>query len=127
VDVLALYETLAEPLPAHVLREALAADYIAFTSASTVRFFLDALARTGVTMQATPSKRPVGSDRGEVTGASAAPGPDGLPSRARIVSIGPITSAALRERGVEPHVEADTHDLDGLVQALLDDASARGD
>jgi uroporphyrinogen III methyltransferase/synthase len=33
-------------------------------------------------------------------------------------SIGPITSAALREHGVEPVVEADPHDVDGLVAAV---------
>jgi uroporphyrinogen III methyltransferase/synthase len=43
---------------------------------------------------------------------------------ARLVSIGPVTSAALRERGLEPHVEAERHDIDGLVDALVADASA---
>ncbi len=37
----------------------------------------------------------------------------------RAVSIGPVTSAALRERGVEPEIEADPHDVDGLVAAVL--------
>jgi uroporphyrinogen III methyltransferase/synthase len=96
VDVLALYETLAEDPPAHVLQEALTADYLTFTSASTVRFFLQALA-----------------------------GGDGLSPDTRIVSIGPITSEALREHGLQAHVEAGTHDIDGLVQALLMDSSAR--
>ena len=95
VDVLALYETVAEPSPAHVLREALDADYITFTSASTVRFFIDA------------APRPLSPDT-------------------RIVSIGPITSDALRERGLQPHIEAARHDIDGVLAALLEDASARG-
>ena len=43
--------------------------------------------------------------------------------RARVVSIGPVTSAALRELGREPDVEAAGHDLDGLVDALLADAA----
>ncbi len=95
VDVLALYETVAESPPARAKQEALAADYITFTSASTVRFFLQAL----------------GEDR---------------PSQAtRIVSIGPITSGALREHGLEPHVEAEAHDIDGLVRALLADVRTR--
>jgi uroporphyrinogen-III synthase len=34
------------------------------------------------------------------------------------VSIGPITSAAMRELGVGIAVEADDHDLDGLVTAI---------
>ena len=42
VDVLALYETLAEPLDEQTARAAAAADYVTFTSASTVRFFLAA-------------------------------------------------------------------------------------
>ncbi|MDX6523467.1 MAG: hypothetical protein QOI17_980, partial [Gaiellales bacterium] len=33
--------------------------------------------------------------------------------------IGPITSEALRGHGVEPLVEADPHDVEGLVEAVL--------
>ena len=95
VDVLALYETVAQAPPAYVLQEALAADYITFTSASTVRFLMQAAAR------------------------------DNISRGTRIVSIGPITSEALREHGLEPHVEASSHDIDGLVRALLADASMR--
>jgi len=94
VDVLALYETLAEPLSPSALAAARAADYITFTSSSTVRFFLDALAGAG------------------------------LSATTRIVSIGPITSQTLREHGLEPHVEAEDHDVDGIIQALLADAGA---
>ena len=39
---------------------------------------------------------------------------DGL----RAASIGPVTSAALREHGVEPAAEADPHTVDGLVAAV---------
>jgi uroporphyrinogen-III synthase len=38
------------------------------------------------------------------------------------VSIGPVTSGALRERGLEPDVEASRHDIEGLVAALVADA-----
>jgi uroporphyrinogen III methyltransferase / synthase len=41
--------------------------------------------------------------------------PDGL----RAVSIGPVTSGRLRERGIEPVAEAEPHDVDGLVAALV--------
>jgi uroporphyrinogen III methyltransferase / synthase len=41
----------------------------------------------------------------------------------RLVSIGPATSAALRELGFDPAVEAADHTPDGLVAALLADAS----
>jgi uroporphyrinogen III methyltransferase / synthase len=97
VDVLDLYETVAEPLPDDALAAARAADYVTFTSSSTVRFFLDA----------------GGGDRSAAIGAAT-----------RIVSIGPVTSATLREHGLEPHVEAEQHDVDGLVAALVADAAA---
>jgi uroporphyrinogen III methyltransferase/synthase len=96
VDVLALYETVAEPLSPDALKAALEADYITFTSSSTVRFFLDA------------------------AGSSA-----GLSPETRIVSIGPVTSETLREHGLQPHVEAEDHDVDGVVQALLADVTAK--
>jgi uroporphyrinogen III methyltransferase/synthase len=92
VDVLALYETVAEILTDDQRAAAEQADYVTFTSSSTVRFFLQA---TG-----------------------------GRPPQGRIVSIGPITSAALREAGLEPHVEAARHDIDGVVAALLGDAAS---
>jgi uroporphyrinogen III methyltransferase/synthase len=95
VDVLALYETIAEPLSARALKAARAADYITFTSSSTVRFFLDA-----------------------------AGGGAELSPTTRIVSIGPVTSATLREHGLEPHIEAESHDVDGVIRALLADAAA---
>ncbi len=42
----------------------------------------------------------------------------------RIVSIGPVTSAALVELGFPPDVEATEHTPDGLVAALVADATA---
>jgi uroporphyrinogen III methyltransferase / synthase len=92
VDVIALYETAPEPLTESQLEAVARADYVTFTSSSTVRFFLDAAG-------------------------------DRLGSGTRLVSIGPITSDALRERGLEPQVEAQQHDIDGLVSALLEDAT----
>ena len=50
---------------------------------------------------------------------------DRFPADARIVSIGPITSEAARASGLEVAVEADRHDVDGLVAALLADAADR--
>jgi uroporphyrinogen III methyltransferase/synthase len=92
VDVLPLYDTVAEPLREDALRAAAAADYVTFTSSSTVRFFM-----TGI---------------------------DGhFPERARVVSIGPVTSATAREHGLEVHVEAERHDVDGVVAALVEDAA----
>jgi uroporphyrinogen III methyltransferase/synthase len=112
VDVLALYETVVEPLSQAALRQAQAADYITFTSSSTVRFFLQA-AQQGAASPADGAGSPA-------EGA-------GLSPHTRIVSIGPVTSETLREHGLAPHVEASRHDVDGLIQALLSDAAARGD
>jgi uroporphyrinogen III methyltransferase/synthase len=93
VDELSLYETVAEPLGEGQVAAVETADYVTFTSSSTVRFFFQGGGRVR----------------------------DGT----RIVSIGPVTSGALRAQGLEPDVEASRHDLDGLVQALVDDVAAR--
>jgi uroporphyrinogen III methyltransferase/synthase len=50
---------------------------------------------------------------------------DGMPAAARLVTIGPVTSAALREHGREPDVEAAKHDIEGLVEALVADVAGR--
>lgn len=94
VDVVALYETVVEPLDDTARAAAQAADYVTFTSSSTVRFFMDAVGGT-------------------------------LSPATRIVSIGPVTSATLREHGLEPQVEAGRHDIDGVVEALATDALRR--
>ncbi len=47
------------------------------------------------------------------------------PEGARIVSIGPVTSATAQEHGLSVHVEAERHDVDGLVEALRTDAAER--
>jgi uroporphyrinogen III methyltransferase/synthase len=96
VDVLDLYETVPEPLATDALAQALGADYIAFTSASTVEFFLQA-----------------------------ADGNATLSPDTRVVSIGPITSAALREHALRVDVEAERHDVQGIVDAVLADAARR--
>jgi len=88
VEVCSLYETVAQPLDPALAAPLAAADYVTFTSSSTVRFFLE----------------------------SASPGP-----ATRIVSIGPVTSATLREHGLEPHVEAARHDIDGVIEAIVAD------
>jgi uroporphyrinogen III methyltransferase/synthase len=45
------------------------------------------------------------------------------PPEGRVVSIGPVTSATAREHGLDVHVEAARHDIDGLVDALVEDAA----
>jgi uroporphyrinogen-III synthase len=93
VRVVAYRTVTAAALPGEVL-DALAAgevDLLAFTSASTVRGFVELV-----------------GDR---------------PWSGRVVSIGPVTSAACRELGLEVAAEADPHDLDGLLAALVAAAS----
>ncbi len=93
VDVVALYETVAERPDPDAIERAAEADYVTFTSSSTVRNFTEAL-------------------------------PEDIAAGARIVSIGPVTSEAAREAGLEVHVEAERHDIDGLVEALVADATS---
>jgi uroporphyrinogen III methyltransferase / synthase len=93
VDVVALYETVAEKPDPEALEAAEGADYLTFTSSSTVRNLVAAL--------------------------------DGrLPERARVISIGPVTSEAAREAGLRVDLEAEKHDIEGLVEALVADAGA---
>jgi uroporphyrin-III C-methyltransferase len=96
VDVVALYETVAEPPDPEAVEAAQAADYLTFTSSSTVRNLVAAL-------------------------------DGGLPEGIRIVSIGPVTSDAAREAGLRVDLEAESHDIDGLIEALLADATTSPD
>ncbi len=92
VDVVSLYETVREQPDAEAVEAARTADYVTFTSSSTV------------------------------TNLTAALG-DRFPAGARIVSIGPVTSDTARAAGLSVDVEADQHDVDGLLAALLEDAA----
>jgi len=92
VDVVVLYETVREEPAEEEIEAAQGADYVTFTSSSTVRNLTEALG-------------------------------DRFPGDARVVSIGPITSEAVRAAGLEVHVEAERHDVDGLVEALFADAA----
>ena len=91
VDVVALYETVAEPLTEAQLDAVAAADYVTFTSSSTVRFFFDARRRPAAGGRAAREHRP-----GDQRGAARA--------------------------GARADVEAERHDIDGLVEALVADA-----
>ena len=70
VDVVALYETVAEQPAPEAVEAAQAADYVTFTSSSTVRNLLTAVG-------------------------------DRFPREARVVSIGPVTSEAARDAGLD--------------------------
>jgi uroporphyrinogen III methyltransferase/synthase len=92
VDVVALYETVAEEPAAEAIEAAQDADYVTFTSSSTVRNLVQAVGQR-------------------------------FPAGARVVSIGPVTSQAARDVGLDVDVEAERHDPDGLVEALVADAA----
>jgi uroporphyrinogen III methyltransferase/synthase len=94
VDVVALYNTVREQPEPEAVEAAQNADYVTFTSSSTVRNLTEALGGR-------------------------------FPPGARVVSSGPITRAGARAAGLEVHVEAERHDIDGLVEALLAGAAQR--
>jgi uroporphyrinogen III methyltransferase/synthase len=122
VDVLALYDTVVEPLSAPVLAQARGADYITFTSSSTVRFFMEAAGA------AAAAGRGAAAGDGQLSDEAAKLRTDQgarLSAHTRIVSIGPVTSEALNAYGLSPHVEASRHDIEGLIEALIEDAASR--
>ncbi|HUW82974.1 MAG TPA: uroporphyrinogen-III C-methyltransferase [Phycisphaerae bacterium] len=75
-------------------------DWITFTSTSTVSNFFDLLASAAC---------------------------EELPNRVRLASIGPVTSEALRARGLEPAIEATPHTVPGLIEAIVSSTSSRQD
>lgn len=92
----ALYETVAEPVDPEDLKAVLAADFISLASASAARNIARALR--------------------EGTGWSGSA--ESFPARGRLVSIGPITSAAAKENGLPVHAEASPHTIAGLIAAI---------
>ncbi len=90
VEVVEAYRTVPAPGIAYALQELAAqpADWITFTSSSTVDHFLHAA------------------------------GP-AIFNHAKSASIGPVTSATLRQYGVQPAVEAAPYTVDGLIAAIL--------
>jgi uroporphyrinogen III methyltransferase/synthase len=94
VTEVAAYRTVPDPDGAEAaaadLRER-RADWITFTSSSTVRNLLEAVGVETV-----------------------------RDSGARLASIGPTTSGTLREAGLEPTIEATEHTIPGLVGAILE-------
>jgi uroporphyrinogen III methyltransferase / synthase len=89
-EVVSLYKTVRETPEETEIERAQGADYVTFTSSSTVTNLVEALG-------------------------------DRFPKSARVVSIGPVTSETARAAGLEVDVEAERHDIDGLLTALLDD------
>src|SRR5690606_38876539 len=94
VSDVAVYEThSAQHLPPHLLDalDAKQVTWVTFTSSSTARNFAELL------------------------------GPDYKSRLAgvKLASIGPITTTTLKDLGLEPTVQADTFNVDGLVDALM--------
>jgi uroporphyrinogen III methyltransferase/synthase len=89
VTEVAYYDTVLEPLAEAAADAVTGADFITFASGSAAHSLVESLGAV-----------------------------DAL-KRAQLVSIGPTTSAALREHGLEPATEATKNDLDGLIEALL--------
>ena len=97
VDELELYEAVAEAPDPEQITRALTADYVTFTASSTVRRFV------------------------ELVGPDHAAGMSG-----RAISIGPVTSATLRDGAIPVYAEADPHTIPGLVDALCRVAGGDG-
>lgn len=95
VTTLPLYETLAVKFGAELRDAVLAADWAIFASASAARHFVAAVGGPEIVRIA----------------------------ELRLATIGPQTTAALRELGLEPTTEAVEHTPDGLVAALVQKAS----
>ncbi len=103
VDVLHIYDTVAAAELAEPAGRVEAADYITFTSASTAKRLAGLLAEAG------GAGRPLAV---RLAGA-------------RLCSIGPITSEALRELGLDVALEAREYTAAGLVTAIVEDVRAR--
>jgi uroporphyrinogen-III synthase len=96
VDVVDAYRTVIPDESARLVREIFVdsplPDAVTFTSSSTVTNFFRLLGEAGICS---------------------------APQGVWALSVGPITSATLRELGWEPAAEADQHDVAGLVQAAV--------
>ncbi len=97
VDLLPLYDTIAEEPARDAIERALAADAVTFTASSTVTAFHGLLAS---------------SDYERIAGL-------------RIFSIGPATSATANDLGFSVHRESDEQSIPGLVRAILKDVAIR--
>ena len=109
VDVVEAYETVAPKSSAEVLRKLLAdrirrPHAITFTSSSTVRNFVGLLGLAGARRALKKHARHQGM---------------------RSASIGPVTSATLREFGLPVDIEATEYTIPGLVAAIVE-ASKKG-
>lgn len=87
-----------EPVTLEWLERSRSIDYVVFTSSSTVRGFFDLAERHGLTAKV---------------------------RQARMISIGPVTSEAIRKRGCEVGGEAQRQDAAGIVLEILNHATSQ--
>ena len=121
VDIVAVYETRpAEPLAVPAARLA-QADFITFTSGSTVYQFVALMKAAGVEVGGAGATGAIGaSATGATTNTtSATTNTTSATVGARFVSIGPQTSEALVGHGLAVAAEADPHTGEGLVCAIV--------
>jgi uroporphyrinogen III methyltransferase/synthase len=90
VDELELYEAVADAPDPQQIARALAADFLTFTSSSTVTRFVDLIGPVGV-----------------------------LAATGQAISIGPVTSDALASAGIAVAAQADPYTISGLVEAVI--------
>jgi uroporphyrinogen III methyltransferase/synthase len=95
VDVVSLYDTVLEEHSRDEIERVLTADFVTFTSSSTVTNFAHLLRTAGFGAEI---------------------------SRVAAASIGPVTSQTVRDEGMTLLLEARTYTVEGLVQALVEHA-----
>lgn len=105
VDVVEAYETVIPAASRALLRKLMkdprtAPTIVTFTSSSTVKNFVALLAPRSPAKETKPIA-------------------DVLPNGIQFASIGPVTSATLRELGLPVHIEARTFTIPGLVRAIV--------
>ncbi len=98
VDIVPLYETVLQDHEPEEVQTVLSADYVTFSSASTVHHFAELLRREGHE-----------DTLGTVTAAS----------------IGPVTTAAILAEGIQLAIEAPEATVEALVAALAEHRSGR--
>ncbi len=113
VDVVEAYETVIPAASRALLGKVMknpqtAPTIVTFTSSSTVKNFVALLAS---------AKSAAAGEKGEVAKL--------LPNGIQFASIGPVTSATLRELGLPVHIEARTFTIPGLVRAIVTSVVSR--
>jgi uroporphyrinogen-III synthase len=117
VDVVEAYETVVPQGSRHRLRAALTSrrpHVVTFTSSSTVRNFVNLLGS-----RATP-------DTLHALGGQECP-PHKTLDGILMASIGPVTSATLRELGLTVDISAKEYTIPGLVEAIVRAVAARAE